>query len=205
MIEILFKDYAETKYVYHIVTLTDLEKTLKYGIQFSDKKTYENKYQYFHNYIDRYKPDSIPNWVIRSKAIFGSLNFKQGHVWHSHSAILGVRINEDKCWICNENIANFLYEPLILQQIGGFEEASEFLRRNGQSIVLDYWNSSCSFKDNLLGRRDRKAGYDAEVLILHDIPPTDLEVLYIASDHKCMKPKEWKELFIKNELKYSNC
>lgn len=202
---ILFRDYSETKRVYHVVTLTDLEKTLKQGIQFNDKNTYKNKYIDFHNFIDNHKPDSIPQWVVRSKAIFGSMNFKPGHVWHSHSAVLSVKINEDLCWICNENIANYLYEPLILKNIISFEAAQEFLERNGHNIVMDYWSSSCSFKDNLSWRRDKKAGYDAEVLILHDIPPEDIEVLYIASDHRFMKVKEWQEFFSGDEFIYSNC
>lgn len=205
VVAILFRDYRETKCIYHVVTLTDLENTLKHGICFSDKNTYKNKYQEFHNYIDGYKPDNIPEWVIRSKAIFGSMNFKPGHMWHSHSALLSLKINVDLCWICNENIANFLYEPLMLQSIKNFETAKDFLERNGQSVVRDYWDSSLSFKENLLKRRDKKTGYDAEVLILHDIPPEDIEVLYIASDHRFMKVGEWKEFFEGDELIYSKC
>jgi hypothetical protein len=205
VITILFKDYTETKRLYHVVTLTDLEKTLNHGICFNDKKTYSNKYEDFHSYIDRHKPENIPEWVVRSKAIFASMNFEDGHKWHSHSAVLGIKIDESLCWVCNENIANFLYEPLILQNINGFETCSDFLKRKGKSVVMDYWSSSCSFKDNLSERKDKKAGYDAEILIMHEIPQEDIEVLYIASDHRFMKPKEWERYFSENRFIYSNC
>jgi hypothetical protein len=205
VIDILFKDYTETKVVYHVVTITDLDDTLRYGIKFNDKNTYKSKYHKFHTFIDERKTDNIPEWVIRSKAIFASLNFKPEHSWHSHSALLSIRIKEDLCWICNENIANFLYEPLMLGEVPGFDSAKEFIGRNGGKMVEDYWNCSLSFKENLKLRNDKKAGYDAEVLILHDILPEDIELLYIASDHRCMEIDKWKEFFQSNNLNYSNC
>lgn len=205
VITILFRDYTETRRVYHVVTLTDLENTLINGLSFDDKKTYKSKYYSFHRYIDEYKHESIPAWVIRNKAIFSSMNFKNNHVWHSHSAILSVKIDEDLCWVCNENIANFLYEPLILQNTKDFEAAARFIESNGQKIAQDYWTSSCSFKDNLNIRKDKEEGYDAEILVMHHIPPEDIEVLYIASDHRYMKVKEWQEFFSDNNTKYSNC
>lgn len=205
MIKILFKDYSETNLVYHVVTISDLPEVLKYGIKFNDKYTYSSKYCDFHKFIDSYKSESVPEWVVRSKAIFASMNFKSGHKWHSHSAVLGIKIQEDKCWICNENIANFLYEPLMLQNVPGFESAKEFVTEKGKKIVYDYWTYSISFKDNLRERKDKKTGYDAEVLILHDIPPKDIELLYIVSDHKCMEINQWKDFFQSNSFDYSNC
>lgn len=205
MIEILFKDYIETKVVYHVVTISDLDDTLKYGIRFNDKNTYKSKYYGFHNFIDDRRTKHVPQWVIRSNAIFASMNFKANHTWHSHSALLSLRIQEDMCWICNENIANFLYEPLMLQKVSGFESAKEFINKNGSKIAEDYWNCSCSFKDNLSLRKDRIAGYDAEVLILHDILPKDIELLFIASDHKCMEVSKWKKSFLNNDINYANC
>lgn len=205
MIDILFKDYIETKVVYHVVTITDLENTLKNGIRFNDKHTYKSKYHRFHYYIDEKKPDTIPEWVIRSNAVFASMNFKQNHIWHSHSALLSLKIQEERCWVCNENIANFLYEPLMLQQVPEFQQAKEFISKYGKRIVEDYWTSSLSFKDNLKMRKDKMAGYDAEVLILHDILPEDIELLYIASDHRCMEVNEWKEFFQGDCFNYSNC
>lgn len=133
------------------------------------------------------------------------MNFKDDHTWHSHSALLSIKINEDLCWVCNENIANFLYEPLILKDIKGLEAAQKFLDRHGQSAAVDYWESSCSFKENLVKRKDKETGYDAEVLILQDIPPENIKVLYIASDHRFLKVREWKEFFENNEFKYSKC
>lgn len=205
MIDILFEDYTETKVVYHVVTLTDLENTLKHGIKFNDKNTYKSKYHEFHGFIDDRKPAHIPEWVIRSKAIFASMNFKPEHSWHSHSALLSIKIQEDLCWICNENIANFLYEPLVLGHVPGFDAAKAFVNKNGNKIVEDYWNCSLSFKENLKLRKDKMAGYDAEVLILHDILPKEIELLYIASDHRCMEVSKWKEFFQSNSLNYSNC
>jgi hypothetical protein len=205
VINILFKDYTETKLVYHVVTIGDLDNTLTYGIKFNDKNTYKSKYYEFHNFIDKMKPKYIPEWVVRSNAIFASMNFKPGHVWHSHSALLSIKIQEDFCWVCNENIANFLFEPLMLRKVSGFDSAQEFISKNGSKIVEDYWNCSLSFKDNLKLRKDKIAGYDAEVLILHDILPKDIELLDIASDHRCMEVNEWKKFFQSNNLNYSNC
>ena len=205
MIYILFKDYNETNIVYHVVTITDLEDTLKYGIRYNDKNTYESKYYKFHNFIDARKAKHVPEWVVRTKAVFASMNFKQKHIWHAHSALLGIRIQEDLCWICNENIANFLYEPLMLQEVPSFDLAKKFINKNGNKIAEDYWNCSLSFKDNLMLRLDKKAGYDAEVLVLHDILPKDIELLHIASDHKCMEVDKWREMFQSNDLDYTNC
>lgn len=205
MSEIVFKDYSETGVVYHVVTITDLSEVLKHGLKFDGKHTYVTKYQEFHEYIDRGRPDFIPEWVVRSKAIFASLNFKDNHSWHSHSAVLSLKLNMDKCWVCNENIANFLYEPLMLQKIDGFEAAKDFIGRNGPKILKDYWNSSLSFEENINLRYDKKRGYDAEVLILHDIPPEDINILYIASDHRYMDIEQWKQSFMGNQLCYFNC
>jgi hypothetical protein len=205
VIYILFKDYIETNVVYHVVTITDLDDTLKYGIRFNDKNTYESKYYKFHNFIDIRRTKNVPDWVVRSKAIFTSMNFKPDHIWHSHSALLSLKIHEDLCWVCNENIANFLYEPLILREVHGFDSAKEFINKSGNKIAEDYWNCSYSFKDNLKFRKDKMAGFDAEVLVLHDILPKDIELLYIASDHKCMDVNKWKELFRSNDLNYTNC
>jgi hypothetical protein len=205
VIYILFKDYIDTKVVYHIVTITDLDNTLKYGIRFNDKDTYKSKYYKFHNFIDERRIECIPEWVVRSNAIFTSMNFKDNHIWHSHSALLSIKIQEDLCWVCNENIANFLYEPLMLQEVSSFNSAKEFVKKSGNKIAEDYWKCSCSFKENLKRRLDKMAGYDAEVLVLHDILPKDIELLYIASDHKCMEVDKWKKLFQSNDLNYSNC
>lgn len=205
VIAILFRDYTETKVVYHVVTITDLDHTLSHGIKFDDKKTYNSKYHKFHHFFDERKPNSIPEWIIRSKAIFASLNFKPTHTWHSHSALLSIKVREDFCWICNENIANFLYEPLMLSEVTGFESAKKFVSRNGDQIAQDYWNNSLSFKANLEQRNDKKAGYDAEVLILHDIPPKDIKLLFIASDHRVMEVNKWNEFFMNDNLCYSKC
>lgn len=191
--------------LYHVVTITDLDDTLKYGIRFNDKNTYESKYYNFHNFIDARRTKYVPEWVVRSNAIFASMNFKQSHIWHSHSALLSIRIQEDLCWVCNENIANFLYEPLMLREVSGFDTAKKFINKSGNKIAEDYWNCSLSFKDNLKFRLDKRAGYDAEVLVLHDILPKDIELLYIASDHKWLEVNKWEELFQSNDLSYPNC
>ncbi|OGO77658.1 MAG: hypothetical protein A2Y23_11935 [Clostridiales bacterium GWB2_37_7] len=201
----LFRDYTATKVVYHVVTITDLEKTLKNGIRFHDKATYKSKYHEFHSFFDERKPDRLPDWVMRSKSVFASLNFKNDHIWHSHSAVLSIKIKEDLCWVCNENIANFLYEPLMLGHVEGFDSAKEFIIKKGSRVAEDYWNCSLSFIENLKQRKDKKAGYDAEVLIMHDILPKDIELLFIASDHRCMEANKWKDFFQSNQLNYTNC
>jgi hypothetical protein len=201
----IFKDYTDTGRVYHIVGLNDLQKCLSNGINYDDKKTYENKYVRFHKYFDDYKVKEIPSWVMRHKAIYASLNFQEAHKWHSHTAILGISINEDRSWVCNENIANFLFEPFILQDIEGFSEAGEFIKANGSKVTEDYWNASTSFKENLYKRNDLKEGYDAEILIMHNIPPTDIECLMIISDHKVMSCGEWRKFLKSNNLNYKFC
>ena len=190
-----FADYAEQGYVYHVISITDLGKTLKEGIRFDDKSTYKSKYMDFHSYFDRYKPSSIPDWVERKKAIFASISFKEGHTWHSHSAILRVRIQKQRCWVCNENLANFIYEPYILQYLEGFEHTREYMKENGRRFVEEYWENSLSYYDNLERRLDKKKGYDAEILIMHPIPPEDIECMYIVSDHQILSYKEWQDYF----------
>lgn len=123
------------------------------------------------------------------------MNFKDGHLWHSHTAILEIKVDEKSCWVCNENIANFIYEPFILQQMEQFPEAKSFMALNGINKVGEYWDSSLSFEDNLSERRDRKRGYDAEVLVMHHIPPGNLRCVRIISDHQNMTYEQWKEFF----------
>lgn len=190
------RDYTEQGYVYHIVNIIDLKKTLREGIRYDDKKTYTSKYTDFHTYFDIYRPESIPDWVERKKAIFASICFGKGHKWHSHSAILRTKISKDRCWICNENLANFIYEPFILQHMEGFDRTMEYMRVKGREFVEEYWNNSLSYYDNLKKRYDRREGYDAEVLVMHPIPPENIECLYIVSDHQIMSYEGWKEYFI---------
>lgn len=190
-----FKDYAEAGYVYHVVNIIDLGKTLREGISFDDKNTYLCKYMDFHTYFDIYKPIGIPDWVERKKAIFASIRFKEGHTWHSHSAILKVKIQKDRCWVCNENLANFIYEPFILQHLEGFEHTRRYMQANGRKYVEEYWNNSMSYCDNLERRYDKKEGYDAEILIMHSIPPEDITCMYIVSDHQIMSYTEWQDFF----------
>ncbi|MCM1566407.1 MAG: hypothetical protein NC238_10790 [Dehalobacter sp.] len=190
------KDYVEEGYIYHIVNIIDLKKTLKEGIRYDDKNTYASKYTDFHTYFDYYKPKDIPDWVERKKAIFASLYYRKGHKWHSHSAILRIKIIKDRCWICNENLANFIYEPFILQHMEEFSHTKEYMRVKGIEFVEEYWSNSLSYGDNLSKRYDKREGYDAEVLVMHSIPPENIECLLIVSDHQVMSYNEWKEYFI---------
>ena len=191
----LLEDCAEQGYAYHVVSITDLENTLAKGIEYDDKATYGSKYYHFHSYFDRFKPTDIPEWVERKKAIFASICFREGHKWHSHSALLKIRIQRDKCWVCNENLANFIYEPFILKDMDGFEATREYMSLNGKAYVEEYWRNSLSYMDNLNMRRDKEEGYDAELLVMHSIPPEDIQCLYIVSDHQIMGYKEWQAYF----------
>jgi len=103
---LLFSDYTETGFVYHVAPITDLKKIIEEGIRYNDKNTYLDKYLSFHKFIDSFKIDSFPQWLNREKAIFSSLNFAKDHCWHSHSVIMALRIEPEKCWIANENLAN---------------------------------------------------------------------------------------------------
>lgn len=193
--KITFEDLSQQRYLYHVVSIIDLEKTLNEGISFDDKKTYTTKYYDFHFFFDKFRPSHIPAWVERRKAIFASLYFKENHGWHSHTAVLRVKIKPDRCWVCNENIANFIYEPFILRHLNGFDAADEYIKKNGRKIVEEYWNTSISYLEHMERRYDKKEGYDAEVLILHDIPPEDIDCLYIVSDHEVMSVEDWKNAF----------
>lgn len=191
----LFPDYEETKKVYHIISIIDLDKTLKDGIKFNDKNTYMNKYYAFHDFIDSHRGKDIPSWVVRKKAIFASLNFDKNHYFHSHTAILGIKVNPNKCWVANENLANHIYEPFILQKVKGYEKCRTYLETKGKEVLEKYWNTSTSLKNNLKIRYDKTKGYDGEVLILHDIKPSDIEVLYIISDHSMLTKEQWIKHF----------
>ncbi|RKD26390.1 hypothetical protein SAMN02745883_02191 [Caminicella sporogenes DSM 14501] len=191
----LFPDYIETNVVYHVISILDLDNALKNGIKYNDKRTYKSKYLDFHIYIDNHKPDWIPSWVIRKKAIFASLNFDKYHKFHSHTAILGIKINPNRCWVANENLANHIYEPFILSKIVEYEKSNKYLLKEGKNLLRQYWETSLSFNENLKKRYDQRSGYDAEVLIMHDIKPKDLKVLYIISDHYMLTSEKWKKYF----------
>lgn len=149
----------------------------------------------FHKYISLLKPSNIPDWVKREKAIFASLNYSKEHSWHSHTVIMALKIDKDRCWVANENLANRIYEPFILKDIKSFKSAKEYLNKEGKRVINEYWNTSLSFNENLLMRRDKEKGYDAEVMIFHDINPEDITILRIISDHKIMTVKECLELY----------
>ncbi|MFZ5966085.1 MAG: hypothetical protein ACOYVK_02750 [Bacillota bacterium] len=192
-----FPDYEQTGVVYHIVSIIDLEDVLSQGIRYNDKITYKSKYHKFHRMIDSLKTKHIPEWVIREKSIFASFNYPKDHKFHSHTAILAIKIDPDRCWVANENCANQVYEPFILERIDYFCQCSRYLEKEGKELLLKYWDTSLSFRENLLRRLDKKKGYDAEVLIQHDIPPENIQLLSIISDHRMMDVHSWIERFCK--------
>lgn len=184
-----FNDYLDTKVVYHVIPIISLGDVLKNGLKVGECCSVN--YYEFNKYYDRIRPQTIPKWVSRGDAIYGSMNFRSDHSWHSHSAILALRIDEERCWIGNENLANVLYEPFILRGTKIFKDAETLIRTKGDEFALKYWVNSMSFKDNLRIRLDLKSHFDAEVLIMHDIPPTDIDVIKLVSDHKLMSINEW--------------
>jgi hypothetical protein len=192
---LFFDDYSITGLVYHVAPINELEEILKTGLK--NGESCSESYRDFNRYFDMLKPWHIPEWVCRENAIYGSLNFKTHNTWHSHSAILSLKIDEARCWIGNENLANKLYEPFIFWMGGLSESASRLMTCRGKDLVLDYWNCSRSFKLNLVRRKDELPQYDAEVLIMHDIPPEDIGLLKIVSDHKIMDFNEWEKTFSK--------
>lgn len=175
--------------------ITDLDNILKNGIKYDDKSTYRTMYLNFHKFISSYRPSHIPEWVKREKAIFASLNYDYNHSWHSHSALLAFKVDKSKCWVANENLANKLYEPFILQNIPTFEIAKRYLENEGKKILEEYWNTSLSFNDNLSVRRDYEKGYDAEIMIFHDIKPEDITIMRIISDHNIMTVEECLDIY----------
>ncbi|MBM7615162.1 DarT ssDNA thymidine ADP-ribosyltransferase family protein [Alkaliphilus hydrothermalis] len=195
-----FEDYTKTGVVYHIATINDLKKIIEEGIQYDDKVTYRTKYCDFHQFLDHHRHEGIPTWVNRSRAIFASMNYRNAPLFHSHSVVLAIRIDEEKCWVANENRANQLYEPFVLKEIPQFDSANAYINNVGIELIRDYWGSSLSFKDNLQKRYDQKEGYDAEVLVLHSIPPEDIEILYIISDHRVLTLQEWMGVFLKEDI-----
>lgn len=190
----IFQGYEKTGVIYHIVSLVDLRKTLKNGIVYDDKITYKSKYDEFHKLIDEQKPGWVPDWVVRGQSIFASMNYPKEHKFHSHSAILAIKINPEKCWVANENRANQIYEPFILQHIETFKKCTGYLDTKGKESLKEYWETSLSFKDYIKtpGKMD---GYDVEVLVNHSIKAEDIEIKYIISDHRMMNVEEWKKVF----------
>lgn len=191
--EFMFKDYTITKRVYHIAPLIKLKEILEIGLKISESCS--SKYDDFNTFFDKCKPNRIPEWVSRKKAIYGSLNFTRNHKWHSHSVILSLKIDEQRCWIGDESLANILYEPFILRDISIFSEVDKFFKSCGEQFALDYWENSTCFMDNLIKRFDRDKEYDAEVLIMHDIPPMDINIIKIISDHKAMDINQCNNVF----------
>ncbi|WP_026895486.1 hypothetical protein [Clostridiisalibacter paucivorans] len=191
----LLPDYTETGLVYHIVDIVDLRNILKNGIKYDDKNTYETKYVEFHKFMDDFKPDNIPHWVMRQRAIFCSMNFGTFNTWHSHSVLLGVKIDIDNAWIANENLANEIYEPFILKDIDGFKYCKNYIDEIGMENIKTYWDTSLSFKENLKLRKDKSKGYDEEVLILGDIPAENIYPIAIVTDHRIINIDQCKDVY----------
>lgn len=193
-----FDDYTKTGYVYHIAPITDLNEILKYGIKYDDKVTYKEKYLDFHQFIDECRTENIPEWVERKKAIFASMNYRDEPGFHSHTVILAVKIDPGKCWVANESRANQIYEPYILKDVKGFSTVENYINTKAREELNEYWNSSLSFEDNLKIRNDLNENYDAEVLIFHSIPPEDIKILFIVSDHRVLTLDQWLSIFTEN-------
>lgn len=191
-----FPDYNETGYIYHMVSISDLKDILENGLKYNDKATYENKYSDFHRYIDLYKPKDIPDWVKREYSIYGTMNYPKDYDWHSHSAILGVTIDTKRCWVASESLANKIYEPFILKDIDIFKSANDYLSKNGEKMCKEFWESSLSFTDNLDIRKDKNKAYDDEILILHDIDPDNIKLLYIISEKEFTNVESWNDYFL---------
>ncbi|KAB3534056.1 hypothetical protein F8154_09900 [Alkaliphilus pronyensis] len=191
----LFSDYKDTGFLYHIAPITDLEKILENGIKYDDKESYANKYIQLHTFIDNERPKHIPNWVIRKRAIFASLNYRDNTRFHSHTVVLAVKVQPEKCWIANENLANKIYEPLILQNTKCFKEAKKYIDTKGRALAEEYWNTSLSFLENLHKRYDAIYGYDAEALIQHTITPNNIKPLLIVTDHRVYSIEQWRKCF----------
>ncbi|SDJ98117.1 hypothetical protein [Natronincola ferrireducens] len=190
-----FQDYQNTGWIYHIIHITNLKKTLTEGIHYNDKISYENHYEKFHDFIDSLKTKNIPPWVIRKKAIFATINYRDNPCFHSHTAVLALKADKSKCWVANENRANQIYEPFILKEMEEFKGAKDYLNTKGRNLIKEYWETSLSFEDNIKERRDLVKGYDAEVMIFDSIPPEDIQLLYLTSDHRTLTVKEWKKIF----------
>lgn len=180
----LFPDYDNTHRLYHVACISDLRHIFKNGLRFSQRLSYRSKYLSFHEFMDKYRTQNVPDWVMRKRALFASINYKDDQVWHSHSAILSIKVNNEYCWVANENTANFLYEPFLLKNIPGFASLYDFLYNKGKEIAKDYWFNSMSFKDYLSKRGTLNTDYDAEVLIMKDIKPVDIELLAVVADHR---------------------
>jgi hypothetical protein len=191
----ILEDYKKTGKIYHIVSLFDLKTALKKGIMYNDKITYDTKYKGFHDLFQTDKPEKVPEWVDRNKAIFASMNYEQNHCFHSNSAVLGIKIDPTLCWVANENLANILYAPFVLKKIKEFKGATNYIEERGSEIIKKYWSTSLSFEDNLVYRKDKKEGYNAEVLVMHDINPQDIEVESIFTGYEMMNPSEWQEKY----------
>lgn len=190
----LFEDYNKTHKIYHIISMYDLQSTLQKGISYNDKVTYNTKYKGFHSLIEKEKTKNIPDWVKRKKAIFASMNYDSSFVFHANNIILSLSIDPEQCWIANEDLANQIYAPFFMKDIEDYKnEAHIYLEGKGKTLLQTYWKTSLSFKDNLRHRCDLKEGYNAEVMIFHNISPEDIQIEYLISGHKLMKPEEWKK------------
>ncbi len=190
-----FPDYKETGQVYHIIPIQDVSRAMEQGISFDDKASYLNRYVKFHEFMDQYRPGWLPSWVVRRKAIFATMNYRSSPSFHSHSAILAISVDPKLCWVANESRANQLYEPFILQDTKNLGNAKHYLETKGVQSIKEYWETSLSFEENLLKRRDLTENYDAEVLIMDRIPPESIEIRYIVSDHRLLTPAQWKDIF----------
>ncbi len=197
----LFPSYKETKVLYHVVDIIHLKSVLSNGIKINERNKYsDEKYDEFNKYLDKNKSEKIPPWVKREKAFFASLNFKKNTKWHSHSALLAIRIQEEKCWIANENLANEIYDPFVLQDIDKFNNAKKYMKKYGVKSALKYWEHSFSFREYFDLGIDKRENYDEEVMIFHDIYPQDLNCLMIVTDHNIYTPKQWQKKYISQGL-----
>lgn len=193
---VIFDDYDKTGKIYHIIAMYDLKSTLEKGIKYNDKVTYNTKYKGFHSLVESGRTEGIPDWVIRKKAIFASMNYEDSFAFHPNSIVLSCIIDPKKCWIANEDLANQIYAPFFMKDIEAYEEeAKVYLEGKGKALLRKYWDTSLSFEENLTQRLDRNENYNEEVMIFHDISPQNIEIEFLVSGHEILRPKEWKKKY----------
>ncbi|RBP37247.1 hypothetical protein [Garciella nitratireducens] len=192
----LFPHYNKTKVVYHVVNINQLKNILEQGIQIQERKDFsDDKYLDFNQFLDKNKPAWIPKWISRKNALFASLNFKENMQWHSHSALLALKVQEERCWVANENLANEIYDPFILQYIDQFNSARDFMKNYGRQKALYYWNNSFPFQEYLKKGKTPMKNYDEEVMIFHNIVPENIKCLMVVTDHYIFTPQEWQKYY----------
>lgn len=162
---------------YHITNIENRENILAQGLLPNGKRDLDVVNASIH--IDKMKPKSIPDWVVRHDAVYAHpemINEMLMDPIRKNCDLYAIDINYDRCWVGSLGLGGFC---LFSSDFSEDEQKQHI--KNCRAWGRLYWNNSCSINDYISQteefiRKDKRYGLD-EVLIMHKVTKDDIKLI----------------------------